>query len=88
MNLKGTPGERFQTVIVDVENKHIIDILEDRKVDTIKKYLRSRDTGQVKIVFMDMSKWFKKAVCDVLDHPLIIADRFHFMRQVYWLWMK
>ncbi len=33
---------------------------------------------------MDMSKWFKKAVCDVLDHPLIIADRFHFMRQVYW----
>ncbi|BAC13372.1 transposase for IS652 [Oceanobacillus iheyensis HTE831] len=77
-------GERFQTVIVDVENKHIIDILEDRKVDTIKKYLRSRDTGQVEIVVMDMSKWFKKAVCDVLNHPLIIADRFHFMRQVYW----
>ena len=30
-------GERFQTIIVDVERKEIIDILPDRRVDTIKK---------------------------------------------------
>lgn len=77
-------GERFQTVVADVENKQIIDILPDRKVDTIKEYLRSCDTGSVEIVVMDLSKSFKRAVCDVLDNPLIIADRFHFMRQVYW----
>ncbi|MBM7541284.1 transposase [Amphibacillus cookii] len=77
-------GERFQTIIVDVENKEIIDILPDRKVDTIKRYLRSCDTGSVEMVVMDLSKWFKKAVCDELGDPLIIADRFHFMRQVYW----
>nr|WP_050980545.1 transposase [Alkalibacillus haloalkaliphilus] len=33
---------------------------------------------------MDLSKAFKKAMCDVLDNPLIIADRFHYMRHVYW----
>ncbi|ADI00439.1 ISL3 family transposase [Salisediminibacterium selenitireducens] len=77
-------GERFQTIIVDVERKEIVDILPDRKVDTIKKYLRSCDTSGVEIVVMDLSKWFKKAVRDVLGDPLIIADRFHFMRQVYW----
>jgi transposase len=33
---------------------------------------------------MDMSKAFKKAVQSVFDKPFIIADRFHFMRQVYW----
>lgn len=77
-------GERFQTVIVDVENKEIIDILPDRKIDTVKHYLRSCDTGKVEIVVMDMSQWFKKAVRDVLGNPLIIADRFHFMRHVYW----
>lgn len=77
-------GERFQTIIVDVERKEIIDILPDRKVDTIKKYLNACDTSGVDIVVMDLSKWFKKAVRDVLGDPLIIADRFHFMRQVYW----
>lgn len=77
-------GERFQTVIADVENKEIVEILPDRKVDTIKEYLRSCDTSNVRIVVMDLSKSFKQAVRKVLADPLIIADRFHFMRQVYW----
>lgn len=77
-------GERFQTVIADVENKEIIDILPDRKVDTIKNYLKSCDTGNVEIVVIDLSKSFKQAVRKALGDPLIIADRFHFMRQVYW----
>lgn len=77
-------GERFQTVIADVENKKIVDVLPDRKVDTIKKYLQSSDTSKVEIVVMDLSKSFKQAVRKALGNPLIIADRFHFMRQVYW----
>src|SRR5690606_38801942 len=36
------------------------------------------------IVVMDLSKSFKKAVQSQLGDPLIIADRFHFMRQAYW----
>ena len=67
-----------------MENKEIIDILPDRKVDTIKEYLQSRDTSKVQIVVMDLSKSFKQAVQKALGNPLIIADRFHYMRQVYW----
>ena len=77
-------GERFQTNIVDVENREIIDILPDRKVETVKAYLHSCDTSQVETVVMDLSKSFKQAVRQVLGDPLIIADRFHYMRQVYW----
>ncbi|NBJ71725.1 ISL3 family transposase [Roseburia sp. 1XD42-34] len=77
-------GERFQTIIVDVENREIIDILPDRRVDTIKKYFQSHDTSNVEIVVMDLSKYFKQAVQKALNNPLIIADRFHYMRQVYW----
>lgn len=77
-------GERFQTIVADVENKEIIDILPNRKVETIKKYLQSVDTGSVEIVVMDLSKSFKQAVRQALGDPLIIADRFHYMRQVYW----
>ena len=77
-------GERFQTNVVDVENREVIEILPDRKAETVKAYLRSRYTSQVEIVVMDLSKSFKQAVRQVLEDPLIIADRFHYMRQVYW----
>lgn len=50
----------------------------------IKAYLKSCDTSRVEIVVMDLSKSFKQAVRKALGDPLIIADRFHFMRQVYW----
>ncbi|UCZ51650.1 ISL3 family transposase [Bacillus shivajii] len=82
---KGDAGkEKYQTVIVDVENRHIIDILPDRKVKTIENYFKECDTGKVEIVVIDLSKAFKEAVRRQLGSPLIIADRFHFMRHGYW----
>jgi transposase len=33
---------------------------------------------------MDLSQNFKYAVRKALGNPIIIADRFHYMRQVYW----
>ena len=76
-------GEKFQTVIVDADNRKVIDVLPDRKKETIISYLRSCDTGQVRAVVMDLSRGFKEAVRAVLGNPIIIADRFHYMRQVY-----
>src|SRR5690625_3295522 len=82
---KGDAGkERFQTIIVDVEKKEIIEVLPDRRVETVEEYFRSCDTGNVQVVVMDMSKAFKHAVQRVFGNPVIIADRFHFMRQGYW----
>lgn len=77
-------GERFQLNVVDVENRRIIDILPNRKVETIEAYLKSCDTGKVEMVVMDLSQAFKQAIRKALGNPLIIADRFHFMRQAYW----
>jgi len=82
---KGDAGkERFQTIIVDVQQKEIIEILPDRRAETIEKYLISCDTSRVQIVVMDISRTFKSAVQKALGNPVIIADRFHFMRQGYW----
>lgn len=36
------------------------------------------------MIVMDLSQAFKQAIRKALGNPLIIADRFHFMRQVYW----
>lgn len=82
---KGDAGkERFQTIIVDVEKKEIIEILPDRRVKTVEEYFRNCDTGLVQTVVMDMSRAFKHAVQRSFSSPVIIADRFHFMRQGYW----
>lgn len=82
---RGDAGnERFQTIIVDVEKKEIIEILPDRRVKTVEEYFRNCDTGKVQIVVMDMSRAFKYAVQRAFRNPMIIADRFHFMRQGYW----
>ncbi|MGJ9383124.1 ISL3 family transposase [Salipaludibacillus sp. CF4.18] len=74
----------FKRRSFDVENREIIDILPNRRVETIEKYFRGCDYGSVEIVVMDLSKAFKEAIRRALGDVLIIADRFHYMRQVYW----
>ena len=54
-----------------------IDILPNRRKETIYNYLRQYG-AQVEIVVMDMNPTFKAVVRKALDRPLIIADRFHY----------
>ena len=60
-----------------------IDILPNRRKETIYNYLRQYG-AQVEIVVMDMNPAFKAAVRKALDRPLIIADRFHYSRYIHW----
>ncbi len=64
--------EKFQTNIVDVKNKEIIDVLPNRKVQTIENYFKQCDTGKVQIVVMDLSKSFKVAVKRALGNSIIV----------------
>ncbi len=38
----------------------------------------------VKMVVMDMNPAFKAAVKELLDRPVIIADRFHYCSYIHW----
>ncbi|MFC4410314.1 ISL3 family transposase, partial [Chungangia koreensis] len=73
----------YQLIIADAETKEPLDILPNRRKKTIVDYLQ-RYGIQVEIVVMDMSPSFKAAVRKVLNKPVIIADRFHFCRYIYW----
>lgn len=75
--------EKFQLIIADVVTKKPIEILPNRKQETIEAYLREHGAN-VKVVVMDMSQSFKAAVNKVLSKPVIIADRFHFVRYINW----
>lgn len=81
---KGDTREgKYQLIIANGITKEPIDILPNRYKNTIKHYLRKYG-AQVEIVIMDMSQSFKAAVNQALGKPIIVADRFHFVRYIYW----
>lgn len=74
---------KYQLIIANAETHELIDILPNRRLQTIKTYLQKY--GQdVEIVVMDMNGSFKANVRQALARPIIIADRFHFCRYIYW----
>lgn len=78
-----TDKGKYQLIIADGETHQPIDILPNRSKKTIEQYLRKKGS-KVEVVSMDMSYSFKSAIEKVLDKPVIVADRFHFSRYVYW----
>lgn len=76
-------GKTYQTIIADPINRRPLEILPDRRKKTVKDYLRKYG-GKVEMVVMDMSPSFKAAVVQALGKPVVIADRFHFCRYIYW----
>lgn len=81
---KGDTKEgKYQLIIANGITKEPIDILPNRYKNTIKHYLQKHGS-QVHVVIMDMSPSFKAAVHAALGRPVIVADRFHFCRYIYW----
>ncbi|MBQ6794186.1 MAG: ISL3 family transposase [Butyricimonas sp.] len=81
---KGNTGkEKYQLIIADAQTREPIDILPNRRKETIKDYLRKHG-AKVQVVVMDMSQAFKAAVQQALDRPIIVADSFHFVRYINW----
>ncbi|WP_197057430.1 transposase, partial [Pontibacillus halophilus] len=78
-----TKAGKYQVVIADGQTGQLLDILPDRSVSTVKEYLREKGS-KVEMVIMDMSHAFKSAVQKALGRPIIVADRFHFCRYIYW----
>ncbi|RPJ97166.1 ISL3 family transposase [Rummeliibacillus sp. TYF005] len=75
--------EKFQLIIANAVTREPIDILPNRKKETIEAYLHQYGEN-VQTVVMDMSHSFKAAVTKSLGKPIIIADRFHFVRYINW----
>lgn len=72
-----TDAGKFQLIIANAETLEPIDILPNRRKDTIKNYLY-RYGADVEMVVVDMSSSFKAAVIETLGRPVIITDCFHF----------
>lgn len=74
-------GHHYLTVVSDLKNNCVIDVVEDRKTESVKTILTSikstNNTDNLKAVTMDMWKPFMKVCGDVFPKSDIIHDRFH-----------
>lgn len=78
-----TDAGTYQLIIANAETHEPLDILPNRRKDTIKDYLYQYG-ADVELVVMDMNPSFKAAVKTALGRPVIVADRFHYCRYIYW----
>lgn len=76
-------GEKFQCILADPENHKVIDILADRKHETIRQYLLAlHNRNEVKLVVMDMTGGYRALMHEIFPQAKIIVDKYHYVRQI------
>ena len=76
-------GEKFQCILADPKNHRIIDILPDRKHETIRHHLlRFGNRKDVKLIVMDMTGGYRRLMHELFPHAKIIVNKYHYVRQI------
>lgn len=77
----------YSFILADPIEGKIIDILPTRLKNDLISYFNSFDQKQrnkVKYVIMDLWPYYREVVKKMFPNAKIIADKFHYVRQVYW----
>ena len=83
-NLKG--GKNYLAVLVDLDKKKPIAILENRSKETIGEYLKSLGLEvleQIEEVSIDLWIGYKTLILELMPNAQIVADRFRFYQDCY-----
>ena len=81
--LKG--GKNYAAVLVDLDTRKPLALLEKRNKEVIAKYLSSLGLEvleQIEEVSIDLWRPYKSVIEEMLPNAQIVADRFHVMKQV------
>ena len=81
--LKG--GKNYAAVLVDLDKRKPIALLEKRNKEVIAEYLRSLGSAilnQIEEVSIDLWKPYKTVVEELIPNAQVVADRFHVMTQI------
>lgn len=84
-------GEKFQCIFTDLENHKVLDILPGRQSHHISAYFSSfpkEERAKVEIIVMDMTHYYRDLAQIYFPKAMIVADRFHYLRLVYWAFDK
>ena len=87
---KGNSGsQKYNSIVVDPENKVVLDILPNRfESDLIKYFSHFSNKADVKYFVCDMNPHFREVAKTCFPQATIVADKYHVIRQVYWAMEK
>ncbi len=82
-HLKG--GKNYAAVLVDIEKRKPLALLEKRNKEAIAEYLASLGSevlSQIEEVSIDLWIPYKSVIEEMIPNAQIVADRFHVMKQI------
>jgi transposase len=71
-------GHRYGTILVDLEKRRVVQLLEDRCVETSKAWLRKHP--EIDLVSRDRGKIFREAATEGASQAKQVVDRFHLQK--------
>jgi transposase len=73
-------GQRYGTILVDMERRRVIDLLADREAASLSEWLKAHPG--VEVVSRDRSPSYASAITEGAPAALQVADRFHLLLNV------
>ena len=78
-------GQKYNSIIVDPKEKKVLDILPNRyENDLIKYFSQFSSKTKVKYFICDMNPHFRNVANTCFKQAIVVADRYHVVRQVVW----
>lgn len=78
---------KYSFLMVDPINKKLIDVFPNRRKHNLESYFMrvpKEERNKVRIVISDLWDPYRKLTQKVFPNAILIADKYHFIRQLYW----
>ena len=73
-------GQRYGTIVVDLERSDVIDLLPDREADTVAAWLKAHPG--IEVVSRDRSATYAEAATEGASRAVQVADRWHLLKNL------
>ena len=78
-------GQKYNSILVDPKEKKVLDILPNRfENDLIQYFSQFPSKTKVKYFVCDMNPHFRNVANTCFKQAVVVADRYHVVRQVFW----